>query len=145
MPKIAFLIALTCAFSAVQAAELLPPLPADSSPHPLTGSWAWKLPGKACSETLIYRQDGSRSGTSGDEVMQTRYEVSDKPSLLGFYRLAETVTASNGKQDCSGDVHTVSAAPVVRFIQFSPKRDQFIACKEEALKACFGPLKRIVN
>ncbi len=64
------------------------------------------------------------------------------PSLLGFYRVAETVIEANGKPDCSGDLHEVSGEPVTRFIQFSPKRDQFIVCKEESLKACFGPFKR---
>jgi hypothetical protein len=32
---------------------------------------------------------------------------------------------------------------VIRFIQFSPKRDQFIVCKAATLEACFGPLKRV--
>ena len=65
------------------------------------------------------------------------------PSLLGFYRLVETVTESNGKRDCSGDLHEASGEPLTRFIQLSPKRDQFIVCKKEELKACFGPLRRL--
>ena len=145
MRKIICLIILLGGFPAVQAADLPPSAVSDLALHPLTASWAWTLPGKQCSETLQYRPDGTRSGTSGEEVTQARYEVSDKPSLLGFFRLVETTTESNGKRDCSGDLHDAYAEPVIRFIQFSPKRDQFIVCKSEELKACFGPMKRAVN
>lgn len=129
------LAALLCGVTLLGAAE--------PAPHPIVGNWAWTLPGKQCSETLKYRADGTRSGSSGEEVTQARYEVSAMPSLLGFYRLAETISESNGKRDCSGDLHEASAEPVTRFIQFSPKRDQFIVCQEEELRACFGPLKRV--
>ena len=125
-------------FALAHAAE--PPLPAL---HPLNGSWSWTLPGKPCTERLDYRANGMRQGGSGEETTQSRYEVAAIPSLLGFYRLTETVTKSNAKADCSGDVHEVSGEPVTRFIQFSPKKDQLIVCREESLKACFGPLKRL--
>ena len=124
-----------------QAAEPLPSAPA-SAPHPLTGVWSWTLPGKACTERLDYRASGIRLGSSGEETTQSRYDIAPIPSLLGFYRLTETVTESNGKADCSGDVHQAPGEPVMRFIQFSPKKDQLIVCREESLKACFGPLKR---
>ncbi len=145
MRKIIFSVALLCSFSAVPAAELAAPTPGASAQHPLTGSWAWTLPGKSCTETLKYRADGTRLGTSGDETTQSHYEVSAMPSLLGFYRLLETTTETNGKRDCSGDLHEVSAEPVVRFLQFNPKRDQFIVCREEELRACYGPLKRVAD
>jgi hypothetical protein len=134
----ALLGCLTCA----QAAEPQPAAP-DPAQHPITGSWSWKLAGKQCLETKTYRADGTVTGRSGEEVTQSRYEISAIPSLLGFYRIAETATEANGKRDCSGDLHEASSEPVIRFIQFSPKRDQFIVCKAESLKACFGPLKRL--
>lgn len=143
MQKILCFISLLCGLSALQAADLPSPASVNPALHPLMGSWAWTLPGKQCSETLKYRGDGTRSGSSGEEVTQARYEISIMPSLLGFYRLAETISESNGKRDCSGDLHEASAEPSVRFIQFSPKRDQFIVCEEEELRACFGPLKRL--
>ena len=142
MRKIIGFITLLCGFTALWAADLPPPAAGAPATHPLTGSWTWTLPGKQCRETLKYGADGMRSGSSGEEVSKARYEVSAMPSLLGFYRLEETTTESNGKRDCAGDLHDTSAGPVIRFIQFSPKRDQFIVCKEESLKACFGPLKR---
>jgi hypothetical protein len=133
------LAALLCSLASVQAAE---PLSAPAAQHPLTGSWTWTLPGKSCTENLQYRANGTRQGSSGEEVTQSRYQVSPLPSLLGFYRLTETVTETNGKPDCPGDLHEVSGEPVTRFIQFSPKKDLLIVCQEESLLACFGPLKR---
>lgn len=111
--------------------------------HPLVGTWSWTLPGKTCTETWQYRADGKRLGTSGEEVTQGDYQVPTKPTTTGFYPLTETVTSSNGKRDCSGDLHADGDESVIRFIQFSPKQDQLIVCKAASLEACFGPLKRV--
>jgi phospholipase/lecithinase/hemolysin len=144
LQKLPLLAALLCSLVSAQAAK-----PAAASPppaqHPLTGSWTWTLPGKQCTETWHYRANGTRTGSSGEETTQSRYEVSAMPSLLGFYRLTKTVTEGNGKKDCSGDLHEAPGEPAIRFIQFSPRRDQLIVCKEESLKACFGPLKRVAQ
>ena len=149
---VAFFFALLSSHASAQAAGPVP-APSHSStpnnavtaptPHAIVGNWAWKLPGKACSETYDYSANGSRADSSGAEIIQGRYEISPLPSLLGFYRLLETVTTGNGKRDCSGDLHEASDAPVTRFIQFNPKRDQIIICKAESLAACFGPLKKV--
>ena len=116
---------------------------ATTAAHPLVGTWSWTLPGKTCSETWQYRADGRRLGTSGEEVTQGDYQIAAKPTTTGFYPLTETVTSSNGKRDCSGDLHSEGDESVIRFIQFSPKQDQFIVCKAASLEACFGPLKRV--
>ncbi len=137
--KLSLLAALLYSLGSAQAAQPLVTLPAQ---HPIIGSWTWTLPGKSCAETWHYRANATRQGASGEEITQSRYEIASVPSLLGFYRITETVTEANGKRDCSGDLHETSDAPITRFIQLSPKRDQLIACKEESLKACFGPLKR---
>lgn len=131
--------ALLLSKAAVQAAQ---PAPAMAGQHAITGTWAWTLPGTSCTETWQYRADGIRTSSSGAEMLQSRYQIAAVPSLLGFYRLQETVTETNAKPDCAGDLHEVSDQPDVRFIQFSPQRDRFIVCKEESLQACFGPLVR---
>lgn len=136
------LISLFCGLAAAQTAKPAPSAPAPA-PHPLVGTWSWTLAGKACTETWQYSVKGTRLNTSGEEVTRGDYEISAAPSAQGFYRLTDTVTDSNGKRDCSGDLHEASDPPVVRFIQFSPKQDQFIVCKAESLQACFGPLKRM--
>jgi hypothetical protein len=139
------LATLLCGTAAAQTAKPAAPAPAatTTAPHPLIGTWSWTLPGKQCSETWQYRADGRRLGTSGEEVTQGDYQVPPKPTAAGFYALTETVTNSNGKRDCSGDLHADGDESVLRFIQFSPKRDQFIVCKTASLEACFGPLKRV--
>ena len=124
------------------SAHAAPPAPSSPAKHPLIASWSWTLPGKQCTETLRYLANGVGSSTSGEAVAKSRYEVTPVPSLLGFYRVTETLIETNGKADCAGDVHEVSGEPVTQFIQLSPKKDQLIVCKEESLKACFGPLKR---
>jgi hypothetical protein len=110
--------------------------------HPITGKWTWTLPGKACLETIHYRADGKRLGTSGEEVTEGDFQITPKPSLFGFYRISETLTVANGKRDCAGDLHVAGDESSIRFIQFSPKNDQLIFCKTESLQACFGPLRR---
>lgn len=139
--------ALLCGCAATKAPKPAPALPAAPGPHPIVGTWSWTLPGKSCAETWQYRANGTRQGTSGEEVTQGSYEIPRVPGLLGFYRLTETVTTSNGKRDCSGDLHESPEGGVTQsvthFIQFSPQKDQFIVCKAESLQACFGPLKRV--
>lgn len=111
--------------------------------HPITGQWTWKLPDKACTETLQFRADGIRVGTSGEESTEGPYQITTKPSLLGFYRLTETLTVANGKRDCSGDLQAASGETVTRYIQFSPTNDLLIVCMTESLRACYGPLRRV--
>lgn len=142
MQKPSLLAALLCCLTCAQAAE---PSSHPPAPHPLTGKWTWTLTEKACRETWHYRANGTRSTSSGEETSQSRYEVPALPSLLGFYRVTQTITESNGKPDCSGDRHEADGQPVTRFIQLSPRHDRLIVCKEESLKACFGPLKRVAE
>jgi hypothetical protein len=113
--------------------------------HPITGKWIWKLHSNACTETLEFRGDGSRVGASGDEITEGQYQITPKPSLLGFYRLTETLTVANGKRDCSGDLHAEGEESVTRYVQFSPKHDLLIVCKSESLQACYGPLRRVAE
>jgi hypothetical protein len=150
-------VVLAALFSGLAAAQGLKPSPPIVAPasapssapaatpavHPLVGTWSWTLPGKTCTETWQYRADGKRLGTSGEEVTQGDYQIPVKPTTAGFYPLTETVTGSNGKRDCSGDLHADGDESVIRFIQFSPTQDQFIVCKAASLEACFGPLKRV--
>lgn len=135
-----FMAVILGSFFSAHAAKPLTPAVAS---HPLIASWSWTLPGKSCTEQLHYRANGTRLSSSGEETTKSRYEVTRIPSLLGFYRLSETVTDSNGKRDCSGDLHEAPGEPLTRYIQFSPKKDQFIVCREESLEACFGPFKRL--
>lgn len=119
--------------------------------HPILGVWqssvqvaaaGGKSATRACPETLDYRASNIRLGTSGKEITRATFTIGNTATKTGFYRLTETVLASNGKPDCAGDVHEAKDDTEVRFIQFSPKRDQFIVCRAESLAECFGPFAR---
>ena len=97
---------------------------------------------KACRETLDYRASHIRLGTSASEITRATFTVALSPSRAGFYRLSETTLASNGNADCAGDLHAASDETRVQFVQFSPRQDRFIICKDESLAACFGPFDR---
>lgn len=134
------------------------PVPAT---HPLLGAWratavvaptaaasgAASSPGKpvSCSETMDFRATRIRLGTSGAEITRASYDVAATPSPEGFYRLAHTILEANGKPDCAGDLHSKTDDTVVRFIQFSPKKDLFIVCQSASLAACYGPFRKQAN
>ena len=151
------MVPVVTAFTALAAAQS-PVVPAA---HPLVGVWrstvvatpaaaasgAGPLASKpvACTETMDYRANHVRLGTSGKEITRATYEVPAKPSADGFYRLAQTILEANGQPDCAGDLHTKADDTLVRFIQFSPQKDQFIVCQSASLLACFGPFRRQAN
>lgn len=99
----------------------------------------------ACSETMDFRANRIRLGTSGTEITRASYDVAATPSPEGFYRLTHTILEANGKPDCAGDLHGKADDTVVRFIQFSPKQDQFIVCQSASLAACYGPFRKQAN
>ena len=129
--------------------------------HPLVGMWRSTVvmaPNVAasdaarsaakpvpCVETMDYRANHIRLGSSGAEITRSTYDVSAKPSTDGFYRLSQTILEANGKPDCAGDLHSKADDTLVRFIQFSPRQDQFIVCQSASLAACFGPFTRQPN
>ena len=152
-----FLAPVLTAFTALATAQS-PVMPAA---HPLIGVWrstavvaptaaasgAAPLASKpvACTETMDYRANHVRLGTSGKEITRAIYEVPVQPSADGFYRLAQTILEGNGQPDCAGDLHSKADDTLVRFIQFSPQKDQFIVCQSASLRACFGPFRRQAN
>ena len=113
-----------------------------ASTHPVVGSWSWTLFSGQCTETLLYRADGTLLSTSGDAVTAWRYSASPTPDTQGFYKLLETSTRYNSKKDCYGDVVDEEGQEAARFIQLNPAKDRLIVCKTASLSECFGPLKR---
>jgi len=81
--------------------------------------------------------------TSAAEVSEKEYDVTAEPDARGFFKLVETVVRQNDKKDCSGAMLNGPGDQVTRYIQFSPQQDKLLVCREAALTACFGPLKRV--
>src|SRR5438093_3984279 len=78
--------------------------------HPLIGTWKITFPDGSCEETYLIRPNGTMFITSAEEVAESKFELSDKPSEKGFYKWDDTITKDNGKKDCSGEVTPVGHA-----------------------------------
>ncbi|MQQ99979.1 hypothetical protein [Glaciimonas soli] len=118
------------------------PPPQPAAKHPYVGTWAFAFPGKGCVETYKVHPNGTTSIVSDDELAESAYEISAKPSKKGFYKLVNTVTSNNGKADCSGNFLSAGTKSTY-YLQFSPSADMFLMCEDESLHACFGPLMRV--
>lgn len=132
------LLAIATATLAVQAA---PPQPT-SKGHPIIGRWIITLPDGSCSETYTFRPDGTTLVTSGEEIAETVFEISAKPTTSGFYKLTDKLVKDNGKKDCSGAITEIGQT-VTNYVQFHQSGDLFIMCADESLNTCIGPFKRV--
>jgi hypothetical protein len=110
--------------------------------HPYLGRWTWVYRG--CTETYLHRADATTSVTSGEEISESAYTVTDQPEASGFYRVADTVTRSNGKTGCDGEPNgTPVGDEDVRFIFIRPSGEEMLVCGTASLDHCYGPLRRI--
>ena len=110
--------------------------------HPIIGTWRFTLPDGSCAETYRFRADGTSLVTSGEEVAETEFRVTPKPSGKGFYTWVDTIVKDNGKKDCAGQITDVGRKTTT-YIQFDARAERFIVCQAESLDACFGPLRRV--
>lgn len=116
--------------------------PAVAPNHPIIGTWRFTVPDGSCAETYRFRGDGTSHVTSGEEVAETEFKVSAKPSGKGFYEWVDTIVKDNGKKDCAGQITDVGRTTTT-FIQFDAAGQRFIVCRGESHDACFGPLRRV--
>jgi hypothetical protein len=110
--------------------------------HPIVGVWEFTLPDGRCTETYLFRADGTSLVTSAQEVAETAYKIEREPGASGFYKMVDTVTRDNGKQDCSGSVTEVGHTST-NYLRFHPSGDLLLMCRAESFDACFGPLRRL--
>jgi len=110
--------------------------------HPLVGSWRFNVPNTGCAEIYRFRADGTSVVTSGEEIAESVFEVSAKPSGKGFYAWTDTIVKDNGKVDCSGQITDVGRK-TTNYIRFDSSGQRFVVCRGESLDACFGPLLRV--
>ena len=115
-----------------------------ASSHPLYGRWSWTYEKNKCTEVYDYHADNTSMVTSGEERAESRFTISDKPDLNGFYRLVDVATKSNGRTGCDGEPGgTPVGDTATLYIFFKPTNDEMIMCQEPSFKACMGPLHRI--
>jgi len=116
----------------------------NSPTHRLYGKWAWTYEKNNCTEVYEYRSDNTSIVTSGEEVAESRFTITDKPDLNGFYRMTDKVTKSNGHTGCDGEPGGSPVGDEVTiYIIFHPKKDEMLICQDPSLNACFGPLRRV--
>lgn len=129
------------AWSLLPTALAVQPRPLDSS-HPFLGTWVLPINNGQCLETYYIRADGTSLVTSAAEVAETNFEISPKPSRLGFYRWVDKLVKDNGKKDCSGKISKVGIEST-SYLRFINDGERVIICQDESLNACFGPMHRL--
>lgn len=102
--------------------------------NPVLGEFSWSPVGAVCPETHIYRADGTKTGTSADEVLEKTYSIEAVGG--GMYRLQETVTATNGGRDCQGGTTPVGANSTIYIMPLNG--GGFFTCASEDTLSCFG-------
>lgn len=115
-----------------------------SDKSPLAGTWQYRPRGTSCTEQYYFRNDGTMMVTSGREVSESEYTLSDEPLPSGFYKFSSKVTQTNGKPDCRGNKTPVGQASS-SFLKRQGEGDgeRLILCRAESLQACMGPLVRL--
>src|SRR5689334_18057536 len=136
--KSMYLVATLLALSSGGAALALSPL------HPIIGKWTIAVPDGSCSEVYRFKPDGTRFATSGEEVAESRFEISPQPSAKGFYKMVDTIVRDNGKPDCAGEITPIGDS-VTLFVHFAPSGKAFDLCESESMDACIGPFRRVVE
>ncbi|MBL8486649.1 MAG: hypothetical protein JNK22_06155 [Rhodocyclaceae bacterium] len=115
-----------------------------SSTHRLYGKWTWTYAKNDCTEVYDYRMDNTAVITSGEEVAESRFTIAEKPDPVGFYRVTDVVTKSNGRMGCDGEPGgTPVGHEATIYILFHPRRDEMLICQRPSLDACMGPLRRV--
>ena len=133
-----FLVSIAAGAVLAGAAFGAPPAPT----HPILGTWQYTLPNSECSETYYFRRDGTYQATSGEQISESKYEVTALPDKKGFYKLVDTVVKDNGKKDCIGQVVEVGHK-ATNLIFIHPSGQTLIVCKSEVMSTCFGPVRRL--
>lgn len=110
--------------------------------HPIIGTWEIELPDGSCHEIYHIRRDGTMIVTSAEEIAESEFTISDRPSVKGFYKWVDRITKDNGKKDCSGEITEVGHA-ATNYVLFNPTSDQFVLCEDDTGNACFGPFIRL--
>ena len=112
--------------------------------HPLYGKWIWTYEKNECTEVYDYRPNNTSVVTSGEEVAESRFTISDQPNSNGFYRMTDEVTKSNGRTGCDGEPGgTPVGDKVTNYIFFHPTKSEMILCQDSSFNKCMGPLRRI--
>ena len=108
--------------------------------HPVLGTWEL-LVTETCKEMHTYRADGTSYVTSGHEVSNSSYEISDTPNERGAYVMVDKIESNNGKPDCMGHQTPIGDVATV-YVKFSTTGNGMLVCYDETMRSCFS-MKRV--
>lgn len=115
----------------------------ESKTNPLQGTWEWVNIKNSCVEIYIFGVEQSGHITSGEETSIARYEIADKPTEHGFYKVKLSIVKDNGGKDCGESYEDNTGDVYNKFVMFHPSGNQYVSCDSEDIKDCVGPFKRI--
>lgn len=133
-----FLLLLAIVFPALSAQAASPSSEVELKFSPIVGTWSFRLP-NGCTERHTYRANGFLSGTSGEEYVEERYELSAVPDVNGFYTLTGHNLKDSGGPDCSGSSEDFSGRDWTVFVRFSADFAKYVVCVEPRPDRCWGP------
>lgn len=113
-----------------------------NNPPSLAGTWQYQPRGGSCAEQYYFRSDGTMMVTSGKEVTESTYQLSDTAVGAGFYAFEMQVTQTNGKSDCKGN-QTPVGQRTQTYLRFQANGERVVLCRDSNLVACMGPLIRL--
>lgn len=111
--------------------------------NPLQGSWEWINIKNSCAETYIFGTVNTAHITSGDEISDAEYQIDDKTTEKGFYKVTLKIVKDRGGKDCGESLEDNTGDTYHKFVMFHPSGNQYVSCDKETIDECVGPLKRI--
>jgi len=117
----------------------------DSYPQfSIVGAWTYQVPNlTSCAETYEFHADKTLRATSGKQVVDSKYTITEQLSKYAFYELKHEVITSNFEKDCDGEISALGFTGV-NYVRFDNTGEFMVMCGDESalLENCFGPLKR---
>lgn len=112
-------------------------------PNPLQGSWEWVNIKNSCVEVYTFGIKNTAHISSGEEISDARYTISDTPTAKGFYKVTLEILDDKGGQDCGESVENNTGEIYKKFVSFHPGGNHYVSCDKEDASTCVGPFKRL--
>lgn len=111
--------------------------------NPLQGAWEWINIKNSCVEVYTFGIENTAHITSGKEVSNARYTISENPTNKGFYQVSLEILEDKGGQDCGESVENNTGEVYKKYVMFHPNGNHYVSCDKEDTSTCVGPFKRV--
>jgi len=115
--------------------------PAAGQPS-LVGQWSWTRKSNNCAETYTFRDNGTVSISTGEEMLERNYRMAWAPESNGRYTVTMTTVKDSGGQGCADTAEGNTARSGTVHILFGGSGESMLICNSPAGADCIGPLKR---